>query len=198
MNGFQVQESWDDSAEAKGRPSFGQLALGLVPPRSRPAAPVQRFASCREDCTTDCGHCKGAGRPAPMLPYRPGRRTHHIASADLVPPSAHPTNTGEFHDPDTGVYYVVSGTAGLIEVSVPAQARKVSSQAGLATFVQTSPTEVDGDAMYAACWCDDGRHTEADSTAWRSTRERAERDQLQALGPESHLIRQTQITEVIA
>lgn len=39
MNGFQVQESWDDSAEAKGHPSFGRLALGLVPPSARTKSP---------------------------------------------------------------------------------------------------------------------------------------------------------------
>ena len=171
MNGFQVQESWDDSAEAKGHLSFGQLALGLVPPPRSPA-PVRRFASCREDCTTDCGHCKGAGRPAPMLPYRPGRRTHHVASTDLVPPSARRTTTGEFHDPESGVYYVVSGTAGLIEINIPAQARKVSSPAGLGTFVQTALTDVDGDVMYAACWCDDDAHTPADLIEWREEADR--------------------------
>lgn len=73
---------------------------------------------------------------------------------------------------------------------------------GLADQIQRAATECatapDGDVLYAACWCDDGAHAEADSTAWRTTRERAERDQLQALGPEPHLIRQTQITEVIA
>lgn len=45
---------------------------------NRPARPAEasRFETCRDDCTTDCGHCKGHGRPTPLLPlsdllYRP-------------------------------------------------------------------------------------------------------------------------------
>lgn len=27
-----------------------------------------RYADCRPDCTVDCGHCKGTGRPRLMTP----------------------------------------------------------------------------------------------------------------------------------
>jgi hypothetical protein len=127
MNGSQVEAAWDDSAEAKGRPSFGQLAMGLVPPLARTKSP------------------EGIERVRALV--------------SPLPP----------------------GLANQIERA--------------ATQCAAAP---DGDVLYAACWCDDRQHAEADSTAWRTTRERAERDQLQALGPESHLIRQIQITEVIA
>lgn len=128
MNGARVEAAWDDSAEAKGHPSFGQLAMGLVPPpaRTKSSEGIERVRAL-------------------VAPLPPGL-------ADQIERAA----------------------------------------------VQRATPEPGGDVLYAACWCDDGAHAEADSTAWRTTRERAERDQLQALGPESHLIRQTQITEVIA
>lgn len=138
MNGAQVEGAWDDSAEAKGHPSFGQLAMGLVPP---PRATDRLFV------LNDAGSATEARRPAATARVR-------SLTASLPP--------------------------------------------GVADQIERAATAPEGDVMYAACWCDDGAHAEADSTAWRTTRERAERDQLLALGPESHLIRQTQITEVIA
>ena len=39
----------------------GHLAMSLLMPRFG-----RRYDQCDETCTTDCGHCKGAGRPASM------------------------------------------------------------------------------------------------------------------------------------
>lgn len=142
MNGAQVEAAWDESAEAKGRPSFGQLAKGLVPvPRTTGDIVTSRDQQ-------QWGY-DPAGRPTPAV-------------RDRVSP---------------------------LLASLPP---------GVADQIERAAAAPEGDVLYAACWCDDGAHAEADSTAWRTTRERAERDQLQALGPESHLMRQTQITEVIA
>lgn len=64
----------EDLIDAGRVPSPGQLLMmqadlaAIVERRAtRPAAPARRFEACREDCTTDCGHCKGHGRPAPLI-----------------------------------------------------------------------------------------------------------------------------------
>lgn len=54
----------DDLIDAGRVPSPGQL---LMMQADLATIVERRFEACREDCTTDCGHCKGHGRPAPLI-----------------------------------------------------------------------------------------------------------------------------------
>ncbi|MFF2621215.1 hypothetical protein [Oerskovia jenensis] len=55
---------------------------------------ADRFATCQDDCTTDCGRCKGHGRPTPMQPTTIGLLGENgdaftplgwLAAADVIP-----------------------------------------------------------------------------------------------------------------
>jgi hypothetical protein len=40
--------------------------VGEVPPVLTLGRSARRYDQCDETCTTDCGHCKGAGRPVSL------------------------------------------------------------------------------------------------------------------------------------
>lgn len=61
LNGCSLPNHLDEQREIDAAIARGEVVT----------APRDRYAQCDETCTTDCGACKGQGRPAPVAPEPP-------------------------------------------------------------------------------------------------------------------------------
>jgi|SRR5690606_23282 len=96
------------------------------------AAPRFRYDQCDDTCTTDCGHCKGQGRPSPLaaLTDEPGHIVALTGPGSVTDPTGYPAGVlPGINDDDAPVGEVPA------LVAVPGGwVAPPSSQAGLASF----------------------------------------------------------------